>query len=581
MPFWVEEEQNESHTSILRNGKHPRQESSEDPVHNTHGVLKTTATWRPRKDPRGGPKRVKFAIPDSSESRPSSSQENRVFPPTPYLETKDSSSSSGSPPPANTTTSSSSTPSDSWSTQSTSDVSGAANDTRKYKVPSSTSSSSLPSMGSISPRLPPPATEEKSEYTSWRTSSMGDEEYAVPQISPQSMESEEAFRERAAAEVTREVVLSIQAYLGHRHDDISAHLAASPDPRPVKNKHAGHQAISQLAHLNSSRSVKRTSVLHWAGVCKAKQRERTAQRRNSLTALLQEPKNQQWGQASNMPPPVDSMGMGMGMRPGLFAPLSPPGQHSNQDLRAYREATLANLARLQPRLDLTLEAFAFNMDALRLYGGLVGDEPRERDLARMDRLLRELEGYIEVCERRCDVIVGTMQRTLQVPITLPAQLGDLEAAHAIADEDRLAATRRCFEYLADRSSYVMTYEGKRRKRQFAGQLGHTDVEKLKLLSETDEEAGRHLSQLIRADDWRNWCRDTMSRWTLGWRPETDERRMIYVDEAAEEDVRRYKREINDKRAALGLGPVERPHDGVYERQLEQMRLYEELYKLMT
>lgn len=191
------------------------------------------------------------------------------------------------------------------------------------------------------------------------------------------------------------------------------------------------------------------------------------------------------------------------------------------------------------------------------------------------------EVYTAVCAHRRGLIVGHLKQTREFPVVIAAQFGDLRAAYADTQEDKLAAARRCFEYVADRSRHVMTYQGKRRKREFAGRFSRRDHEKLRHLSETHEEAERLLSELDAAEEWQSWCRNIIGHWTLGWRPDRVEQDMLYVDEVVEGDVRRYKRDINDKRAALGLAPVERPQDAVFERQQEQIRLLDGLWRLMA
>lgn len=311
------------------------------------GVLKTESNRPPRNDPS---RRVTFDLPESFEDASSpSTGDLKVFPSNAYLGTKDPSSSSSS------------------------------------HQPSPSSSSSLPSISSISPLLPSPATKKKPDDSGNSGPSNGND--GMPEISPRSFDSEQAFLERAAAEISREVVLSTRAYLGHRHNEDCVELAAEPGTGPGKEKHAMHQLASRAAHEWSSQSVKWTALLHWASVSRARRRERIAGRAR-VRALVRRASSM-GGQP--LPPGCANI------RPGLFAPLGPPDLAAQQhdawdgvDPDEYREATLANLARLRTRLDLTLLAFSFNQDALRLYGGLVGEKPRARDLARMDGVLREL-----------------------------------------------------------------------------------------------------------------------------------------------------------------------------------------------
>lgn len=130
----------------------------------------------------------------------------------------------------------------------------------------------------------------------------------------------------------------------------------------------------------------------------------------------------------------------------------------------------------------------------------------------------------------------------------------------------------------------MTYPGgKRRRREFRGQFGPRDRERLEYLSgvEEDGDASALRAELEEAEGWQGWCAGVMGEWELGWRPGRVEKDMLYVDEETQADVRRYQWEINQKRAAIGLVPVKRPQDEVYERQQEHIRLLDGLWKLMT
>lgn len=181
-------------------------------------------------------------------------------------------------------------------------------------------------------------------------------------------------------------------------------------------------------------------------------------------------------------------------------------------------------------------------------------------------------------------MVRHLKHKREFPFAMGAQSGDLRAALQDAEEDVLSASRRCFEHVAARSRFVMTYPGnKRRRRSFAGQFGPRDRDRLEYLggTEGDVEAASLRAELAAAEEWKRWCEDMIARWTAGWRPALVERHMLYVDEDAEADVRRYKWEINDKRAAIGLVPVRRPQDEVYERQQANIRLIDELWRLMT
>lgn len=192
------------------------------------------------------------------------------------------------------------------------------------------------------------------------------------------------------------------------------------------------------------------------------------------------------------------------------------------------------------------------------------------------------EVYTAVCAHRRGLIVGHLKRTRSFPTSVPAQFGDLRASLQDAEEDVLSSWRRCFEYVAERSRYVVTYPGnKRRRREFAGRFGPRDRERLEYLSGVEEEAGVLWHELEEAEGWKGWCEGVMDEWTAGWRPARVEGDMLYVGEDAQADVRRYQREINEKRVAIGLVTVRRPRDEVYERQQEHIRGLDGLWKVMT
>lgn len=172
-----------------------------------------------------------------------------------------------------------------------------------------------------------------------------------------------------------------------------------------------------------------------------------------------------------------------------------------------------------------------------------------------------------------------LKQTREFPTAMGAQFGDLQAALLGAEEDHLSAAQRCFTHVAERSRRVMTYPGKRRMREFSGSLGPQDREKLEHLSEIDDGAEALQGELERAEEWFDWCRDAIDKWTKGWRPDTVEKDMLYVGEDTQADLRRYKWEINQKRAAIELAPVERPQDEVYERQQEHIQLLDRLWSL--
>lgn len=192
------------------------------------------------------------------------------------------------------------------------------------------------------------------------------------------------------------------------------------------------------------------------------------------------------------------------------------------------------------------------------------------------------EVYTAVCAHRRGLIVSHLKQTRQFPTSVPAQFGDLRAARADAEDDHLSASRRCFDYVAERSHRVMTYQGKRRRKEFAGgSLSPRDRDRLKYLAGVEDEAQGLRGELEAAEGWLGWCGGMMGRWARGWRPGRVEREVLYVDEETLADVRRYKWEINQKRVAIGLVPVKRPQDEVYERQQEHIRLLDRLWKMMN
>ena len=196
---------------------------------------------------------------------------------------------------------------------------------------------------------------------------------------------------------------------------------------------------------------------------------------------------------------------------------------------------------------------------------------------------RTQEVYNTVCAHRLRLIVGHLKQTRQFPVAIGAQFGDLVAARQDAEEDSLSAARRCFNLVAEHSRRVMSYRGKRRRREFPGSLGPRDRERLEYLSEGggDEDAKVLREELEAAEEWLGWCREMIELWTSGWRPDRVEKDMLYVDEDTQASVRRYKWEINQKRFAIGLVLVKRPRDEVYERQQGHIRLLDGLWKLMT
>ncbi|KAK7704686.1 hypothetical protein SLS64_008450 [Diaporthe eres] len=453
--------------------------------------------------------------------------------------------------------------------------------------------------------------------------------------------SEKRPRARTPVEVRRKVALAVRAFLGRRHNEYSLALAVDPDTEFAEDEdededntedgsmdgtmkgsmdssmndfvdgsvdgsvdcpvdvdspkdnikdlpyddeaRAAHLQLTHTARQNTAHDVGGTALLHWAGATKAKREERIEGHRR-LRAILK------WAEREgHVPLSPTSIRATTGLRRGIFTPLDtpdlpPPRRRSRRrvDPEAYCDAALENLKNLRPLLDLTLLAFLFNQDALRLFGGLVGEHPLPSDLGRMDKVLRELEVYTEVCAHRRRLIVGHLKRTREFPLALAAQSGDLRAALQDAEEARLAASRRCFEYVAERSRPVMGYPGgKRRRREFAGQFLVRDRQKLEHLSGVEDEAAALREELEEAEEWLGWCEEVMGEWTLGWRPGRVEKDMLYVDEETQADVRRYKWEINQKRAAIGLVPVRRPQDEVYKRQQDHIELLDILWKLMS
>lgn len=222
------------------------------------------------------------------------------------------------------------------------------------------------------------------------------------------------------AATRKQVALAIRAYLGPRHDEYSTALSVLTTRKyaslkrkrewqrerlgieePLSTQERPLEPVISQRNVHAVFDVKTTALLHWAGVRRARRQERTDGRRR-LRAFLK------WAEKEGkIPLSPSSIRASTGLRRGLFEPLDLPEppqpppkkrrkkeeeeeEHSSKSPDAYREAALADLADLQPRLDISWVGFLFNRDALRLFGGLVGEQPLPKDLRRMDRLLREL-----------------------------------------------------------------------------------------------------------------------------------------------------------------------------------------------
>lgn len=314
-----------------------------------------------------------------------------------------------------------------------------------YSSPSS--SPSLPSVGEPSPTAPAPPPKDGREDDS-ATVSPSDEGSFIPPGDRAPRRSEERPPARTEEELRREeVALNARAYLGPRHYEYSLALPAdfgAAISAPVKDEtededdspghddsrsggsaaaedvpydheaYAAHDQLGRVAGASTARDVKATALLHWSGVTGAKRQERLEGRRR-LGEILG------WAErAGKVPLSPASVREGAGLRRGIFVPLGPPdlprpwsprgamrgsssggGRHRQAagaaedpvDPGEYGEVALAGVEQVRPRLDLTLSAFLFNEDALRLFGGLVGEKPRPSDLARMDKILRELVSW--------------------------------------------------------------------------------------------------------------------------------------------------------------------------------------------
>jgi hypothetical protein len=186
-----------------------------------------------------------------------------------------------------------------------------------------------------------------------------------------------------------------------------------------------------------------------------------------------------------------------------------------------------------------------------------------------------------VCKHRRALIVGHLKQKREFPAVLGAQFGDIWAALGDAQDDSKLWARESHDYVAQRDKRVMTYPGSKVPRRFGGSLLDADREKLEYLARVDGAAEALLGRLVAAEDWYGWCCDAVERWTKGWRPGRVEKDMLYVDEETLVDLRRYKWEINQKRVAIDLRPIQRPLDNVYKRQQGHIKLLNRLWSLTT
>lgn len=186
-------------------------------------------------------------------------------------------------------------------------------------------------------------------------------------------------------------------------------------------------------------------------------------------------------------------------------------------------------------------------------------------------------------KHRRGLVVGHLKKTREFPTAVGAQFGDLTSALQDAEEAQLSAARRGFDFVAGQSKRVMTYPGRRIRREFGGALSPEDREKLEYLGEVGEHgAGALLAELEAAEGWLAWSQQAVAHWSRGWRPARVETDMLYVGEEAEADVRRYKWEINQKRHVIGLAPLDKkPLDEVYNRQQGHIQRLDALWRLTS
>lgn len=265
------------------------------------------------------------------------------------------------------------------------------------------SSSSLRPVGTLSPPVKS-VSEDRNEGVTLSSSSEDESDTEQPRPPPVPKKTDE--------ELVRDVAQSVRAYLGQTHADYSKALATDSatededdnagydsdfeieDVPYVSEAYTAHHRRGRRAELRAERDVKGTALLHWAAVRKAKRAERISGYKR-LCAIMK------WAEREGkVPLSPSSIRASTRLRRGIFSPLGlpdipPSGEREGRDASPvspgrYGEQALEDLEKLRPRLDLTLVAFLFNEDALRLYGGLVGEQPRPSELARMDKILREL-----------------------------------------------------------------------------------------------------------------------------------------------------------------------------------------------
>lgn len=276
-----------------------------------------------------------------------------------------------------------------------------ANNTPNSIISSTTSSSS---QSCVDPRNPPVRSvlEDDDQDATLSSSSEDESDNEQPRPPPAPKKTDEQLRS--------DVAQSVCAYLGRTHAEYSKALAADsateededdnasddsdPDIEDVPyddKAYTVHHRRGRRAERRAERDVKGTALLHWSAVRKAKRAERISGY-NRLCAIMK------WAEREGkVPLSPSSIRASTRLRRGIFTPLGlpelpPPGDLEPRDVSPaqYGEESLDNVEQLRPRLDLTLLAFLFNEDALRLYGGLVGEQPRPSELARMDKILREL-----------------------------------------------------------------------------------------------------------------------------------------------------------------------------------------------